>query len=371
MAWLQPGREGNKTVRQLFEEESVFRHHSGIDSHLLDANSVCKREEQVINIWRSSVAQWYYDVIDHLNAPRESVYVAMNFLDRAVDRHHQEQHRSQNPRLMEDLTKEGYELLSTTCLFLAIRVSSSFQLKMDQLLRMIDSQFQPKDLQQQGAWLLECPSFKQIVVSPVAFAKAFLRVLVNDAPASGLDAQKAISLLETVTYLLELSVCDPAFARVPASELAYAAIAACLRHRNHDIAEIDLQHALTQLNEETETYFPASPICDRSALMERITSMIRMQYQNNPRLNHLQHPQHEVNDHLDEHRGELHIIDDDDDDEDDTLKSPSSSPRLLSTSLPARLPWSPTLPSMESMAKQQHLHRSHYHHKQFPSSFPK
>ena len=196
-------------IQTLLNDEAVFRSQS--DQIAFETSS----QSPQLSLWRDRVAQWYYNVVDHLNAPRDTVFLAMNFLDRtsALD----------NATRM--ITKEEYELLSTTCIFLALRVTSSrTDLSVADLLQVCESRLIVREIQDTGARLLQTLSLKTPMISPSTFAKAYLQLL-----PSVVSPEDSLSMLETSLYLIELSVCDHYLARVPASKLALAAVVACVK----------------------------------------------------------------------------------------------------------------------------------------------
>ena len=222
-------------IQTLLNDEAVFRSRSDQIAFETSAQS------PQLSLWRDRVAQWYYNVVDHLNAPRDVVFLAMNFLDRisAID--------NANRRI----TKEEYELISTTCIFLAMRVTTSrTDLSVADLLQVCESRLLVREIQDTGARLLQKLSLKTPMISPSTFAKAYLQLLPSVVPA-----EDALSLLETSLYLIELSVCDHYLARVPASKLALAAVVACVRS----------SHAGPQVDSKTQDAFLTS--------LERETSM--------------------------------------------------------------------------------------------------
>jgi hypothetical protein len=153
--------------------------------------------------------------VDHLNSPRDVVFLAMNFLDRI----------SAHKGATRTITKEEYELTSTTCIFLAMRVSSTrTDLKVADFLQVCESRLQVAQIQATGAKLLQNLSLKTPMTNPSTFAKAYLQLL---QPV--VSPEDALSLLETSMYLIELSVCDHYLAKVPPSKLAFAAVVACVQ----------------------------------------------------------------------------------------------------------------------------------------------
>ena len=86
--------------------------------------------------WREKVAMWFYDVVDILDESREVVYIAMNILDRY--------HVAHPSSAASD--NFAYELTAITALFLAIRMSGSVSLEVQDLLQMSRSGIQGRDV---------------------------------------------------------------------------------------------------------------------------------------------------------------------------------------------------------------------------------
>mmetsp|Transcript_42894 Transcript_42894/g.123997 ORF Transcript_42894/g.123997 Transcript_42894/m.123997 type:complete len:339 (-) Transcript_42894:396-1412(-) len=199
-------------IRKLLKEEVAFR----------QCPDQVALESSVKPLWRNRVAQWYYDVVDHLEIPREVVYWAMSFLDRgtATSDH-------------QPMTQEQYEITSTTALFLAIRIATKSELKIADLLDLCGSRLTVRQVQANGSCLLQTLSLQTPLVSPFSLAQAYLSFLQKEED----------DVMETVTFFLELSVCDHSLAGIPASKLAYCAVSLCVTPTSElsDITHISLE----------------------------------------------------------------------------------------------------------------------------------
>jgi hypothetical protein len=175
-------------------------------------------EESTISIqnhpWRERVVQWCYDVVDHLGASREVVYHAMNILDRYLAASCEE----------GSMDKLDYELASITSLFLALRVSGAMNLKVTELLQMSRSGLQIKDILSTGTIILEALSWEHRILTPTDFVKAILGLL-----QSAIDCKTCLSLYELSSYLVEISVCDQYFSRIPPSKIAFVALLVAMK----------------------------------------------------------------------------------------------------------------------------------------------
>jgi hypothetical protein len=170
--------------------------------------------------WRERVAQWCYDVVDHLDVPRDVVYLAMNILDRYL---------AMSPDACS-VDKLQYELAANTSLFLAVRSSGSMDLKIPELLQMSRSNIQVKDVLATGTRILETLTWDQRILAPSTFVGALIGLL-----QSSIDASTAVSVLELASYLVEISVCDQQFCRVPPSKVAFASLLIAMDNQSCNI----------------------------------------------------------------------------------------------------------------------------------------
>ena len=169
--------------------------------------------------WREQVAQWFYDLVDHLDLTREIVFVAMDILDRFVA-----SSSTTTTCQAESMDKTEYERSAITSFFLATRISNSRKIKITELLSLSASSLNPRDVLMTGTRILESLSWDHQIVTPRSFVKAFLGLL-----PSTVDRRTLMSWFEFSVYLVELSVCDGNFSHVPASQIAFASIIVAMK----------------------------------------------------------------------------------------------------------------------------------------------
>jgi hypothetical protein len=253
---LECNSQCSSRIQELLADESVFR--GCTDQVAFETNP----QSYQLSLWRDRIAQWYYDVIDHLGVPREIVFLAMNFLDRsvAVD------------GIGSAVTKDEYELTSTTCLFLAISISSRAELKISELLQLSQSRLQVKDVQANGARLLQRLSLKTPMISPATFAKSYLKHI-----HASVSSECALALLEAACYLMELSVCDHFFSGIPPSKLAFAAVSLCVtsEQAGPSVGSKTKQSFMDILQDETSLSLESSEI---QPILERLLSVYNLSH---------------------------------------------------------------------------------------------
>jgi hypothetical protein len=159
--------------------------------------------------WREIVAQWCYDVADHLAEKRSVVYVAMNIVDRYCV------WKDMN----EEMSEGTYKLISMTAMFLAVRLSGSRELRLQEISSMSRGSIKIQDIISMGTCMIKHLSWDHQMVTPLDFVHTAL----ESFPDSISTGRKQI-LLDSVRYLTELSVCDVHLSQCPPSELALAAL---------------------------------------------------------------------------------------------------------------------------------------------------
>lgn len=209
--------------------------------------------------WSEQTAKWCYDVLDHLQLPREIVYLSMNLLDKALmappsksTNHHHER--------FEITNKHEYEKMAIASLFLAVRLVSTRQasksnttpprrkLQISELLTISGSSWTVQDIQHSSSKILLVlglysageASFSSkswdfeihqalVQATPHSFCKLlFFGFHKNDPSKKEEEAeiprQTRLEWLELALYLIELSVCDWGFHRLLPSVIALASL---------------------------------------------------------------------------------------------------------------------------------------------------
>lgn len=162
----------------------------------------------VNTLWRQKVALWCYQVVDHLEEERATVYVAMNILDRFCS------------ALMNrtEMDEHAYEVASMTALFLAVRIAGSGNLDMSELLPMSRKGISSQDIMLTGTSIIETLDLSKRILTPFDFITS----LLDHLPLS--LKSDAARLREAACYLAEMAVCDTVLSSCKASEVAFVAL---------------------------------------------------------------------------------------------------------------------------------------------------
>lgn len=171
-------------------------------------------------VWRERVSQWCYDVLDFLQESREVAYVALNILDRFLA----VQKNEATPYLHQPIGQFDYEVVAFTALFLAVRVSgSNRELQIPELLQLSSSGAQVRHILSAGNIMIEKLSWDHRILTPHMFLNGLMELLVNSCP--GITEDRALTVQDFASYLVEISVFDHHFARISPSEIAFVALA--------------------------------------------------------------------------------------------------------------------------------------------------
>lgn len=278
-------------VAKMIRAEAAFRTVQNI-SRL----SYCNNQ-----VWREQVAQWCYDVVDHLDASREAVYVAMNVLDRYLA----ETSSSSTP-----IDKVEYERIAITSFFLALRITTSIEIRIPDILSLSRSSMQPRDILSTGSRILECLTWSNRILTPHSFLKAFMGLR-----SRSLNQTVVASWFDLAVYLVEISACDGNFSSAAASEIALGAIIVAMKKsRDYEVHKQDCDALVREI-------FVHSSIDPSSESLRTVCVRLQNIYNQSQESPQTDSP---------------HVIEADDEDEnsDSCQTTQSSIPRVTSVSRP-------------------------------------
>ena len=188
------------------------------------------------SVWRTRVAQWCYDVVDHLRESRSIVFVAMSILD---------QHCS-TQEASSTIKERDYELASMTAAFLAIRLSGSKSLHLTDLISMSRGGIQASDVVALALVMAKSMKGQHRTITPHDVVK----VLVELLPTR--EEQEQVS--ESALYLVEVAVCDEELSGTGAMNLAIAAVLNSLRRKGRSSPSMFVEklHELSGINASSD-----------------------------------------------------------------------------------------------------------------------
>jgi len=192
----------------------IFPQQSAVEtSELLERLSVMRKQECIyrvddylqnipqhstnVDAWcRSKMVLWCYSVIDYVSFNRETVLIAISYLDRFIST------RSERARLVVKDRRE-YQLAAMTSLYMAIKLFEPKKINMECLAELSRGSYTSSDLSGMEADMLF--DLKWYLNGPTAVS--FLEHYVSLLPVGtfGTTANRAL-ILENARYEIELSV---------------------------------------------------------------------------------------------------------------------------------------------------------------------
>jgi hypothetical protein len=174
------------------------------------------------HVCRLKMTQWCYTVIDYIKFRRETVTIAMSYLDRFLC--------SGCPRAEQVMhCRREYQLASMTTLFMAIKINEPVLIDMNLLTELSKGIYTHEDFKKMETdilfglnWLVNGPT-------PQSFALHLVSLMKQKIPNPRLHSPTDYSnLLELATYQIELSVGEYKLMTQKPSVIATAAIWNCL-----------------------------------------------------------------------------------------------------------------------------------------------
>ena len=224
------------TVNEL-EEADHHMHVVSDDDVLTENPTPCLMNES----WRESICLWAYDITDRLAIDRSIVEVCMSNLDRFLYRHYGLglNNGNQSP-LPNTLTKEALQLCSVTCLYTATKITDQLncrrKLSLSMFVKAASGQFNEEDMRQMElkilstlGWFVNPPTRLDYARMLVHEAIAHLRLSEGQRNISGTDywlktKEDIDQCVDTMRFIIELSVCDYYFVTKRPSMIASAAV---------------------------------------------------------------------------------------------------------------------------------------------------
>ncbi len=197
------------------QERTIYRIDDYIGRHLM-TNSACKVDAYC----RYKMAQWCFTLVDLLKLDRETVYIAMNYLDRFLSGT-----SSRSRRAAEDLKE--YQLVSMTALYMSIKVFAPRIVHAEELAALSRGQYNSADIIRMESdmlseleWHINGPT----AVSFVAYILTLLPPMKDECGSMCITNVLYDSLFTNARYQIELSVAWYEFVTENPSTIAVAAL---------------------------------------------------------------------------------------------------------------------------------------------------
>lgn len=183
--------------------------------------------------WREKICEWQYQVVDRYDLNREIVGISTFYLDRYL--------------CMFFADEDLFQLLSMTCLYLAIKIHSPIKLSIRSMARLGRGLISVEHITEMEICVMQALGWYLHPPTPTAFLDNFFPIISKDLV--GNNRFDSVDVYEFSRFLAELSVCAYPFVAAMPSSIAIAAILLSIDH--------------FQLSEETKGLFKrvADTVC--------------------------------------------------------------------------------------------------------------
>ena len=157
---------------------------------------------------RFKMCKWCYDICKFCKYDRETVEIAMSYLDRFVSTEF-------GAAALQD--RNIYQLASMTTIYTAIKIHEREALSPRVVSQLSRGMYTAKQIEDMEAIILFALEWRMHPPTAMSFVQEFLKLLPQDV----LSEPARETLLELTAFQAELSVSDYAFIATPASTIAY------------------------------------------------------------------------------------------------------------------------------------------------------
>lgn len=205
------------------QEETAYQTEKYIQTNTNVFSAKYKRTEPIDPDCRTKMSQWCFKVVDFCKFNRETVAIAMSYLDRYL---------ATNLGQCALTDRRDFQLVAMTCLYTAIKIHEPEAVTPGMMARLSRNNYIARDFEECEVALLGAIEWR---VNPPT-ALAFIRHALELIPLSMISEKERVHLMELVTLQLEAAVNDYSFIGKKASTTALAAIINALASIGHRMA---------------------------------------------------------------------------------------------------------------------------------------
>lgn len=209
-----------KTMQR--QEETTYRVRDYIDDQLYAADASftaaaaaaaanSNHDSDAVLQWRFEIVDWCYHVVDMCSMHRETVCIALSYLDRYL---------STDAGKKTRLNKGMFELTAMTCLYIAIKLHEPATVGIETMLLLGCSgrvyAYTVSHVQFMERVILHALEWRMHPPTAVAFLRQFLELI----PTSVLSRTLRAAVFDLARFQVELAVCDQIFVTAMPSTIA-------------------------------------------------------------------------------------------------------------------------------------------------------
>lgn len=193
-----------------------------------ESSSSSSSSNFIDEVCRKKMAKWCFHVIDYAQFNRETVSIAMSFLDRFL--------ASGSPRALRAIqNRKEYQLASMTTLYMAIKLFEPMEMCTTTLASLSRNSYTALDFATMENDILFAIQWRMNGPTPLSFIQQFFSLLSSTKTSSSriepfLQSNPAYQKLWNISkYHTELAACEYYFATIQPSTVAIASISASLK----------------------------------------------------------------------------------------------------------------------------------------------
>lgn len=173
---------------------------------------------------RDKMCEWTYQIIDFCKFDRESVEIAMNYLDRFLLTRSESATRALHDRSV-------YQLASMSALYTAVKIHEPQALNPTVVSQLSRNTYSTQQIEEMEASMLQALDWRVNPPTALAFVREFIRIMMippnggsgETDPTSELAASTQATILALAAMQTEHAVGDYSLISTPASSIAYCA----------------------------------------------------------------------------------------------------------------------------------------------------
>merc|ERR1712151_430372 len=213
--------------RNIYKEEKTTTTNNNNNHNNYHHHSVENDDDVIDEACRAEMCEWFYKVIDKCRLSRETVMIAMSYVDRFVCAN---EGRNNNNHIVENRRIE-YLLTCMTCLYVAIKINESTSIHITSMVQMGRRLFTESDFTTMEFNILTALKWRLNGPTPLSFLRCYvelLRLRLNNNNDDDDDDRvaEAVSndILSRAKYQIEIAVLESTFIDYRPSEIALAAM---------------------------------------------------------------------------------------------------------------------------------------------------
>jgi len=197
----------------------------------LEINSIEKKKNFVEKKCRAKMCYWFYDVVDSVEISRETVAIAMSYVDQLSSCTTLKNDKKVREIIFSSIS--NYQLASMTCLYIAIKVNESVVFSITSLARLSRGKYTEDNIEKMESLILMALDWRVNKPTPMAFVRCYvISILLLSRMTKTNDTMNNLlfvkGMISEARYQTELAVAESSFIGCLPSEIALAAVTNCI-----------------------------------------------------------------------------------------------------------------------------------------------